>query len=1153
LPTTDTVSDPLPTGPGLAHEDDHARERAVDPQGSFIVQAPAGSGKTGLLVLRLLRLLGLVARPESILAITFTRKAQAEMRHRVIQALTEAATGCPLPEAAPPFERERRRLALAALDRSRELGWDLIAQPERIGILTIDALNSRLVRRLPITSGLGVTPQPCEDASHLYAEAVATVLTCLEEGPEPIAAAIEQVLGHLDNDRPRLARLLLQMLGSRDRWQRHLDVLHDPESLHVALAEEVALRLAQLRARLPDGFLAPVAHFGRWAQANLSPTDGLATVLAPFKSMQVLPGCELADVPCWCAIATLLLTNDGEPRRKLDKRQGFPADGPQAKPAEYKAEKAAAQAFIQATFRDDPELAVLLHAARKLPAAGYTASEAKALVALGTLLEASLRALAVTSVARGELDFSALAAGALAALGPEDAPTDLGLALDARIEHILLDEFQDTSPAQVELLTRLVAGWQAGDGRTLFLVGDPMQSIYGFREAEVGLFLKVWQQARIGSVALQRLVLRRNFRSRAAIVEWVNTCFSHLMPAAGEPVAGRIAYSASLAAAADRDAAACVRVHTPADRAAEAAGVVQLVRELRTTRPGASVALLGRTRNHLLPALVALAQAGLPVQGVGLETLGARPVVRDLLALARALAHPGDRLAWLACLRAPWCGLDLASLTHLADPTGPGLLMQRIFDAAVLSGLAAPMRTRLTACLPAFEEALAGRATVPLALRVARCWVALGGPLCLTDEAERRTAWQCLHLMARHGDADLEALETALGSAPIDTPPGADAGLQAMTMHKAKGLEFDVVLLVGLGGKGRPRERSLLAVQPRLRSDGPDGLLIAPIAARQQQTNADSPIEAFIHALGVEAERAEDLRLLYVAATRARHELHLFGSAVWREPKSEDAGWSPVKNTLLWHLWPIIGSPWGPLPGPTAPPTSTEPTVATVAQPSLRRLPPGWAWPELPQDVAATEGSGDGLRPVNPEAPPAYEWAGRSARAIGTTVHAALQVIAGDGLAAWDGARVTASRGRWRAQLAATGLTGPELDAATVRVTRAIEGALDDPRGRWCLSPHQAAESEWALCGMSDGELVHRVIDRFLVVDDQIWIIDFKTSSHDGGAEEAFLDNEVERYRPQLEGYARLIAAMDARPIHLGLYFPLLRGWRSWRALASAG
>jgi hypothetical protein len=115
---------------------------------------------------------------------------------------------------------------------------------------------------------------------------------------------------------------------------------------------------------------------------------------------------------------------------------------------------------------------------------------------------------------------------------------------------------------------------------------------------------------------------------------------------------------------------------------------------------------------------------------------------------------------------------------------------------------------------------------------------------------------------------------------------------------------------------------------------------------------------------------------------------------------------------------------------------------------------------------------------------------------------------------------------------------------------QAVLGTLDDQRGRWILDrSHPEAASEYALTGVLHGEVVNVVIDRtFVDHDGTRWIIDFKTSMHEGGGIEEFLDRELERYRGQLERYAALLGARVAGPIRLGLYFPLLRGWRDWPA-----
>jgi ATP-dependent exoDNAse (exonuclease V) beta subunit len=180
-----------------------------------------------------------------------------------------------------------------------------------------------------------------------------------------------------------------------------------------------------------------------------------------------------------------------------------------------------------------------------------------------------------------------------------------------------------------------------------------------------------------------------------------------------------------------------------------------------------------------------------------------------------------------------------------------------------------------------------------------------------------------------------------------------------------------------------------------------------------------------------------------------------------------------------------------------------------------------------------------------------YEWARETARRVGTVVHRWLLRMAEEGVGRWDAARLARQRAAFAAALARLGVPAAELEEAAGRVRAALANVLEDARGRWLLDGHHAeARSEQALTGVLDGRLVSVVLDRSFVDNDGVrWIVDYKTGMHAGADVEAFLERERERYAPQLERYARLLAAgAERRPIRLGLYFPLLRGWREWGA-----
>jgi ATP-dependent exoDNAse (exonuclease V) beta subunit len=187
-----------------------------------------------------------------------------------------------------------------------------------------------------------------------------------------------------------------------------------------------------------------------------------------------------------------------------------------------------------------------LAAVADLPAPHFSPAEWSTVECFSRLLRLAAGQLWLVFQESGEVDFIEIAARAGLALGEDEAPTDLAQALDYRIQHLLVDEFQDTSPGQVSLIRKLTRGWMPDDGRTLFVVGDPMQSIYRFRKADVGLFLRV-REGGIGDIRLSHLRLFRNNRSFPGIVDWVNRAFLSIFPAQDAPETGAVCYAPSAA------------------------------------------------------------------------------------------------------------------------------------------------------------------------------------------------------------------------------------------------------------------------------------------------------------------------------------------------------------------------------------------------------------------------------------------------------------------------------------------------------------------------------------------------------------------------------------------------------------------------------
>jgi ATP-dependent exoDNAse (exonuclease V) beta subunit len=1128
-----------------------ARAAALAPERSFIVQAPAGSGKTELLIQRYLGLLATVNEPEEIVAITFTRKAAAEMRARVFGAIADVAAG-KLPES--DHERRTQELARAALARDGARGWRINDSPARLRIQTIDALCAALTRQMPLLSKFGSQPESIEDAGALYAEAARATVELIEAN-DPAADYVERLLAHLDNNVARVEELLIEMLRRRDHWLRHV-MLNERAELEGALRAERHAALARVQALLPAPERGELLAIANVAFANLG-----------RPALTSLPGID--DAAGWTALADLLLTGKNDWRKTLTKNDGFPAG------AAHAAVKQRALALI-GQMRGNDALCAALADARLLPAAAYTGAQWQVLEAITELLKRAVGQLKLVFQSRGQVDFTEVSQRALLALEDSEGPTDLALRLDYQIRHLLIDEFQDTSISQFELIAQLTAGWTPEDGRTLFAVGDPMQSIYRFREAEVGLFLKARAEG-VGNVVLEPLALSANFRSQAGIVDWVNQSFRELMPEFEDIASGAVAYSESRAVHA-RLPGDAVAIHALFAGGAEneAEEVAKIVAGITRAGAGAteqaSIAILVRGRNHLREIVPQLKQAGLEFRAIEIDRLDDRPVVQDLLALTRALAHRGDRLAWLAILRAPWCGLTLADLHALAGSAGQAgdalpeplssqsTVWELMRDQARLAALSADGRLRLERIRPIIAAALAARQRSSLRDAVEGTWLALGGPACAESATELEDAATYLDYLESKEEAgaiaDFAAFEQSLDQlyALPDMAAG-DGAVQIMTIHKAKGLEFDHVIVPGLGKTPPAEGKKLFLWMERPANPDPTSrrgprsgtnLLLAPI----EETGAESdPIYAWIKKLDAEKAAFEDGRLLYVAATRARERLHLLGETRLEAQDGAQSARKPDARSLLAKLWPAVSGEFER--AAAAAPAAAAAAGAdgdTVRDQSLRRLVSDWILPAAPPALAWAA-AGETARAQDDIE---YSWAGETARHVGSVVHRWLQRIAEDELQGWSAQRIANMGDIFSNELAERGVEAAQLAAASERVAKALATALDDPRGRWLLGPQRDARNEYRLTALIDGERRRLVIDRtFTDAEGKRWIVDYKTGVREGADVEGFMQQEQERYRAQLERYARALtqgALTQGAPAMLGLYFPPLAGWREWSA-----
>jgi len=1264
---------PLPSVPPIAAPPDaEARRASLDVRRSFIVEAPAGSGKTGLLIQRLLKLLAdpSVEQPEQVLAITFTTKATAEMRDRVLAHLTAAAQSKDDPQvldriaaasepAAPSiaessqsvgddkptptdFRAETEAFAHAVLVRDHQLGWNLLDQPHRLNIRTIDSVCAQIARTLPYLSGSGGRLTATEDDDPLHLEAARRTLLLLGSGDPSFDAALRNLLLHRDGNLAEIESLLANMLSLRDQWGDLIPLTNaqlDDEwldanvlpRLELALDHAICSALIPLANAFPDDLLAKLTALA----AELAP----ATPYDPNSSSPIALCADLYSPPeplaahldHWLALIHLLTTSSGE----LRKERGI--NGRNLK-FDYNRKSNLHARFVSLieALANHVDLLQIFHNVRALPPAKYPADQWAVAKSLFRVLSRALVELQLVFAAHNQCDFTELSLLARHALRSDSGPEDLTASLGARLQHLLVDEMQDTSTGQYDLIELLTKSWD-GHSQTVFLVGDPRQSIYIFRQARVERFVNAMQTQRLGDLPLSRLTLAANFRSQSRLLENFNHNFNLIFPPDSllpyTPAASTIAASSHARATVwhvSPIAAASDEALTPAQLkqqqarhdAQEICRIAQewLLKPLPAgrTKPW-KIAVLVRNKSHLNEIVAALKLTdAIPFRAVEIESLAKRQEILDLTALTRVLLHPADRTAALALLRSPYCGLSLTDLHILTGADDPALKSQSIHRLIRERGhlLSKESQRRLQRLWKTVLHAAAQRSRIPFAQLVERVWKSLGGGVFLRKQDEYNVnifigLLDKLNLEQEDNstanlfastvlEAHLQKLFAESATISTDQP-----FVELLTMHKAKGLEWDVVLVPALERRSA-NDRSRLLTWSELDpiddpvrqkdssvSDASDiecaaHIMLAPIAGRGEPSRA---LNQWLNGIHSAREAAERKRLFYVACTRAREELHLFAAPAVSATGRID----PPHGSLLQAAWPAAQAHFA-LDEP-----ATDKDAATPEPPrAMIKMEANGSVDEITVDLAASTVAILKRLPLaydpaeriaaararrlaygEPELPPSASHFSRpdgsfAARSFGNVVHAALESLAtriADGCSADS---LVAELSGWTPRLAAL-LRADGLPQATVarlahEAHAALVATLRDSDGLWLLGARVAAASELALttwyksepsCSASDRLTTIR-IDRLFRAgatpqaagEDVLWIVDYKTSvPHSSTSLDEFLAAERATYAPQLETYARVLMqsqsySSQAHPspqqVRLALYYPMLARLHWW-------
>ncbi len=1197
-----------------APPDQQQRQQALDAGRSILVQAPAGSGKTDLLTRRFLRLLGEVEDPGQIVAITFTKAAAAEMRNRILSELEKVSGGLSQARSDDRFTMES--LAQRALQRSRALGWDLLNMPAQLRISTIDSFCGDLALQQPLLSGLGGGLDITENPGELYHRAARRALEQVGNPEAGLTApalspAIEALLLWRDNAWQELENLLAGMLAQRDRWMQDFVVCGEPdwdalreklERPFARVVDEALRELDQLFDQQTRDEAMDLARFScgqksKWLQCKLFQITGQPC--KPFAGEQEL---EQARHGYLC-LAKLLLTDTGTYRQRIT-----------AFDKESAEEKQRVLDIIK-RLRAVAGLQEKLHAVRSLPPARYPDEDWQIIRACFTLLRYAAAELQVVFAEAGVVDFSEVAQVALRVLQDEDnLPSDAAQAVADGIHHFLIDEFQDTSRRQHSLIRALVAAWPDMTGRSIFLVGDPMQSIYFFRDADTELFSRVrnlgLELPDGNSLPLEFVSLSSNFRTTPSLVRALNKAFAQIFFANDD---SGIAFSGAQAARDEVDASERLHLHvdfipqTVRAQANDADAILrgQQAADIRTaahekqTRDIISlirraldrvesaracgekfrIAVLGRTYKSLEPIAEALRKAAIPFRAVDLENLADRPEVLDALSLARALLNAEDRVAWFGVLRAPWAGLSLVDLHAIAGAEDPLLLRRPVPEllSTRLHLIGEPGRKAAARVLQTLADAHALRAAEPsasLGTWLEQVWLRLGGAGCVdaTGRANLELLWRCLDQLDA-GEPDIlgRALDAALADLKALPDPAATSehGVQLMSIHKSKGLEFEVVIVPDLQAGCARGERGLLSWLERgLETASESGDITEFLVAPLQSKGAESgQCKWWVDRVRRAREAQEMRRILYVAATRAREELHVFARPEYKTEHDGSYTLCDPRDSLLATAWPAAAAAirrrfheWAKRPEDFEIAAIAAAADRVIEMPALvrpavvRRLPTDFGAPppaddfSPPQDIAG----------LGERQPDARHEGGAVSRALGIAVHSLLEELARLSAALeCPQAREALRNTQLRVipQLRSAGMDQQEAARIASQALEIAIRASHDPTGQWILSPHADAASEVRWMGVIAGALHQVRVDRIFRAgtspqergDSHWWIIDYKTA-HESGKDPESLKKLRGIFAPQLELYAGILRNLHGRgaPVRAGLYYPRMLAFDWW-------
>ena len=1046
--------------------DHQVRKKALG-QGSFIVQAPAGSGKTSLLVKRFLNRLLEVKSPKEVLALTFTNKAAAEMAQRLKEALEGKSK-----------DNEIKKIVEKISKHALKNKWDE-GYIDTLMVMTIDKLALRLIKQTPILSSSGVNFLTDEDPDDLYRETIRETITSNAEN--------HLLFKYFDYDYHKLTEQLLALISKRDQWLPIVSGLlrSDDKNIEEIYGTYYTNELnIWVEEKIKPNF----------TNEDLKELEIIVNYSADNKNIDRKDKLRSSiNYEFWFYIRDLILTKSGKQiRKKIDTSSGFPATN---------VGKEIKERLLKLIKLKNNKFNILIDF--------FNVTYHKNIVDIYPLITPFCLLLIdmVTRLnekfkERRIIDFTQIMGNAVEVL----RDTHLPLILDQNISHILVDEFQDTNESQlifIELLTQNFAG---NPEKSFFAVGDPMQSIYRFRKAEVEIFSRV-QKNGISDLKLTSLFLKVNFRSNKNIIDWLNNSFSKAFPLIDDSDEGSVPYSScessnnNLEGGMELIALTCDTKSKTAQYEAEALYVLNLIKDTRKSNPDASIAVLTRSKAHLneLITLINKKDSSIPIDAIEMSKILSNQTFQDILCLTKALFDFSDRTNWIAALKSPWCGLSINDLVLLFEKDHKSLVWELINNIDNTSRLDKNSARRLRSFVEVIRENIQYRGRISHRYFVEGIWRQLNGEKSMVDSNDIQNIDLFLELLEEASEIlsiDFIKLERLIENKFISKTSIQKNSIKFLTIQRSKGLEFDHVIIPNLNKRTRNEESDLVLYDKStlsIKNPGSDKNLHSYHAYKERK-RLDN----------------EKIRLLYVAMTRAKNKCYLIGTV-----KKEGDLVIPNSGTFMNILWPFFSDKFTEIATPEDE-NSFEKFI-----PKLRRLNDNFY-------------SGDKRykRSIDTEEL-SFCYPNMSTdiqRFTGNIVHKYLEIIVKKQL---DIDKILCNKLDYTESLyLGKNFKKKDIKIGLNLVKKSLEMLKKTSDGRWILNRYLADNSEVSYLLESNNTTTQHIPDRSFIENDIQWIIDYKTPF----SPIKNLAVEAKKHLPQLRLY-ETIFKRNKRVIQKAIYF----------------